>query len=224
MNTRNWLRATVMAPAVAFVALCISGGTAAAQTGPEQQGIVFVGSSIFRYWTHLTDQMAPLPVLNHAIAGAVTQDMLNRIDQLVLPYDPRIVVYYCGSNDISAGESSLAIVERTKRFIGVLHEKSPNTVFYYTAIQKAPEKRALWDEVDAVNREMERYSRESAKVGYIDLNPVLFDAQGKLREDLFLPDGLHFRPDSTAYLEFSRVVKPVLIKAWETGAGLEKPQ
>jgi hypothetical protein len=76
---------------------------ASAQATPEHGGIVFTGSSIFRFWTHLTDQMAPLPVLNKAIAGTVTWDMLSRIGQLVLPYQPRIVVYYCGSNDISAG-------------------------------------------------------------------------------------------------------------------------
>ena len=166
--------------------------------------------------------MAPLPVLNRAIAGTVTQDMLNRMGPLVLQYQPRIVVYYCGSNDISVGEEARPIIERTKQYVRLLHERLPNTFFYYTSIQKAPEKRARWDVVDAVNREMERYSREAANVGYIDLNPVLFDRQNKLRERLFLPDGLHFRPDSTAYLEFSQIVKPILTKAWESGAGLAK--
>ena len=189
---------------------------------PDHGGIVFTGSSIFQFWTHLREQMGPLPVLNRAIAGTVTQDMLNRIGQLVLPYEPRIVVYYCGSNDISAGEDAAAIIERTKLFIKVLHEKLPNTYFFYTSIQRAPEKRARWNVVEAVNSEMNRYSREAVNVGYIDLNPVLFDSRNQVREDLFLPDGLHFRPESTAYLEFSQIVKPILIKAWEGGAGLPK--
>lgn len=187
---------------------------------PEHGGIVFTGSSIFQFWTHLREQMAPLPVLNRAIAGTVTQNMLNRIGELVLQYQPRIVVYYCGSNDISAGEEAPPIIERTKRYVQVLHEKLPNTVFFYTSIQKAPEKRARWDVVEAVNREMERYSREAMNVGYIDLNPVLFDSHKNVRESLFLPDGLHFRPDSTAYLEFSQIIKPILTNAWERGAGL----
>lgn len=189
---------------------------------PDHGGIVFTGSSIFQFWTHLREQMAPLPVLNRAIVGTVTQDMLNRIGQLVLPYEPRIVVYYCGSNDISAGEDAAAIIERTKLFINALHEKLPNTYFFYTSIQRAPEKRARWNVVEAVNNEMNRYSREAVNVGYIDLNPVLFDSRNQVREDLFLPDGLHFRPESTAYLEFSQIVKPILIKAWEGGAGLPK--
>jgi lysophospholipase L1-like esterase len=189
---------------------------------PEHGGIVFTGSSIFRFWTHLTDQMAPLPVLNRAIPGTVTQDMLDRIGQLVLQYQPRIVVYYCGSNDISAGEDAAGIVRRTKQYVQELHKKLPNTFFFYTSIQKAPEKRVRWDVVEAVNREIERYSHEVVNVGYIDLNPVLFDSHRNIRQDLFLADGLHFRPDSTAYQEFSQVVKPILTKAWESGAGLSK--
>lgn len=211
--------------AVAFAAIVLASPVVAQpspQASPQHGGIVFTGSSIFQFWTHLTDQMAPLPVLNRAIAGTVTQDMLDRIGQLVLPYQPRIVVYYCGSNDISSGEDAGPIIERTKRFVQILHEKSPNTFFYYTSIHKAPEKRARWDVVEAVNREMERYSHQAQNVGYIDLNPVLFDARGNLRINLFLGDGLHFRPDSTAYPEFSQIVKPILTKAWESGAGLPK--
>jgi lysophospholipase L1-like esterase len=187
---------------------------------PEHGGIVFTGSSIFQYWTHLKEQMAPLPVLNRAVVGAVTQDMLERIGRLVLPYQPRIVVFYCGGNDVSIGEDAAPIIERTKRYVQMLHEELPDTVFYYTAIQKAPEKRDRWNVVDAVNREMESYSRRTPNVGYIDLNPVLFDRQNNLREDLFLSDGLHFGRDSTAYFEFSQIVKPILTKAWESGAGL----
>ena len=69
---------------------------------------------------------------------------------------------------------------------------------------------------------MNRYSRVSVYVGFIFLYPVLFVIRKQVREDLFLPDGLHFRPESTAYLEFSQIVKPILIKAWEGGAGLPK--
>lgn len=228
-RSRPWLASLAAGLILSWASLSIQGRAQTTEisskdgiTSPEHGGIVFTGSSIFQFWTHLKEQMAPLPVLNRAIAGTVTQDMLNRIGQLVLQYQPRIVVYYCGSNDISVGEDAGPILERTKRYIRMLHEKLPNTYFFYTSIQKAPEKRARWDVVDAVNREMERYSREASNVGYIDLNPVLFDSERKLRESLFLPDGLHFRPDSTAYPEFSQIVKPILLKAWESGAGLAK--
>ena len=189
---------------------------------PPPHGILFIGSSIFRLWSQLGEQMAPLPVFNRAFGGSVTQDILDRTEQLVLPYQARIIVYYCGSNDVNAGLPAETILARTKQFLKMVSEKAPNTQVFYTAIQKAPDKRQRWDVVDAVNREMERYSHQTRNLGYIDLNPVLFDPEGKLREDLFLPDKLHFRPESTAYAEFAKVVKPILTKAWDSGAGLQK--
>jgi lysophospholipase L1-like esterase len=201
-------------PALAFQAK-------AANDPRANQGILFVGSSIFQFWRHLEDQMAPLPVMNRAIAGTVTQDQLDRVSQLVFPYKPRIIVYYCGSNDVGAGDSAAPIIARTKRFMEVVHEKFPDTFIYYAAIMKAPDKRDRWDVVEEVNREIERYSHTARNVGFIDLNPVLFD-HGNLRENLFLPDQLHFRPDSTAYPEFAQVVKPILTKAWESGVGIAK--
>jgi len=164
--------------------------------------------------------MVPLPVLNRALAGTVTQDWLNRIEE-VAAYHPRIVVFYAGSNDISDGEEAGPIIERTQQFFNVLHAKSPDTFFYYTSINKAPEKRDRWNVVEAVNREMQEFSGKNPNhVGYIELNTVLFDAQGRVRENLFLPDGLHFRPP--AYEEFARIVKPILMKAWENGVGVVK--
>jgi lysophospholipase L1-like esterase len=223
---RAVIAATILAALLAAAAAAPRTGARAYQTraadARANQGILFVGSSIFQFWRHLEEQMAPLPVLNRAVAGTVTQDQLDRVGQFVFPYKPRIIVYYCGSNDISVGESAEPIIARTKRFIEVVHEKLPDTFVYYTAIQKAPEKRDRWNIVDAVNREMERYSHEARNVGFIDLNPVLFDKQGKLRANLFLPDELHFRPDSTAYQEFADVVKPVLMKAWQSGVGVPK--
>ena len=242
---RSWSRAGALAAAWLCAAACSSNLVRAQPTGvsarptrfeadiqrildrekaapPPRQGILFLGSSIFRLWTQLGEQMAPLPVFNHAFGGAVTQDIQDRIEQLVLPYRPRIVVYYCGSNDVNAGESAQAIIGRTKQFLRFVNERLPDTFVYYTSIQKAPDKRSRWDVVDAVNREMESYSRQSRHLGFIDLNPVLFDHQGNLREDLFLPDKLHFRPESTAYAEFAQVVKPILTKAWESGVGLPK--
>ena len=54
--------------------------------------------------------MAPLPIVNIAFDGAVTDDMLRLIDSRVLPRRPKVVAYYCGSNDIDVGEPAGPIV------------------------------------------------------------------------------------------------------------------
>jgi lysophospholipase L1-like esterase len=180
---------------------------------PPQQAILFIGSSIFRQWTNLKEHMAPLPVFNRAFGGSRTWEVLHYMDQVVLPYRPRIIVYYTGSNDVNAGEPATAILSRTKAFMSRAHSALPDTHIYYVAINRSPDKRDRWNVVDAVNADMKAFAATSSYVRYIDLNPVLFDAKGEPRADLYRPDGLHFHPP--AYDLFAGIIKPVLTEAWQ---------
>src|SRR5262245_19054805 len=77
------------------------------QANPPAEGsILFIGSSIWRLWSTLKQDMAPLPVYNRAFGGSQTPDMLEQFDRLVTPHKPRIIVYYCGSNDVGAGQTT----------------------------------------------------------------------------------------------------------------------
>jgi hypothetical protein len=60
---------------------------------PPQGGILFIGSSIFRQWADLEADMAPLPAFNRAFGGSRTWEVLHYMDEIVLPYQPRIIVY-----------------------------------------------------------------------------------------------------------------------------------
>jgi hypothetical protein len=54
-----------------------------AKVSPAPGGILFVGSSIFAQWKNVTEQMAPLPVLNRAVGGTRTADQVARFAPLV---------------------------------------------------------------------------------------------------------------------------------------------
>ena len=54
---------------------------------------MFVGSNIFRLWKTLELDMSPLPVINQAFGGARTWEILYYSDRLIIPYQPKIIVY-----------------------------------------------------------------------------------------------------------------------------------
>jgi lysophospholipase L1-like esterase len=174
--------------------------------------IVFVGSSIFHRWTSLASQMAPLPITNLALDGSQTTDMLRMVDSRVIPLRPRVIAYYCGSNDVDAGESASAIVDRILRFVDRVGSALPDTRVIFVSVNRAPEKQDRWDVVDEVNRQMQKYAAAHPRVEFVDVNPVLFDAAGKPRVDLYMPDELHLRPP--AYEGFAKILKPVLTRAF----------
>jgi lysophospholipase L1-like esterase len=205
----KWIAALVVA--ALSIAAPMAAPRAAAADAADPQGILFVGSSIFHRWTNLQAQMAPLPISNIAFDGAQTDDMLRIVDAYVLPKRPKVVAYYCGSNDVSAGEPAAAIVGRIRQFIDRVTAALPGTSVVFMSVNRAPEKRDRWDVVDAVNRQIEQWASTNTRVVYIDVNPALFNADGSSRLELFMTDRLHLRPP--AYEEFTRILKPVLTKA-----------
>jgi len=195
--------------------LAVALGVALLAPAPRAQqatgGIVFVGSSIFHRWTSLASQMAPLPITNLAIDGTDTADMLRMVDSRVIPLRPKVIAYYCGSNDVDAGEPAPAIVGRIVQFVDRVAKALPDTRVIFVSVNRAPEKQDRWDVVDAVNRQVQAYASAHPRVEFVDVNPVLFNADGTSRLELFMGDELHLRPK--AYEEFTRILKPVLTRA-----------
>ena len=181
---------------------------------PAKGGILFIGSSIFRQWTNVAEQMAPLPVFNRAFGGSQTNDILHYMDRVVLPYEPRMIVYYCGSNDVNAKIPAEEIAGRYFQFVERVHAKLPETKIFYVSINRAPQKKAFWGVVDAANGMVEKRSQTDTRLGYIDVNPALFDENGEPRVELYKNDGLHFL--APAYAEFAAIIRPVIEKAWKT--------
>ena len=187
------------------------------KTSPPPQGaILFIGSSIFRLWADLKTQMAPLPVFNRAFGGSRTWEVLHYMDKIVLPYKPKIIVYYCGSNDVDAGAGAAEIFGNFKAFVEKVAAQLPETRVFYVSINKAPEKKALWNVVDEANSLIRDYTTHQPRLGFIDVNPVLFDAEGNPRLKLYREDLLHFYPP--AYVEFTKIIRPVIEKAWSSAA------
>jgi lysophospholipase L1-like esterase len=179
---------------------------------PPQKAILFIGSSIFRQWSSLLSQMAPLPVFNRAFGGSITTDLLHYMNEIVLPYAPRVIVYYCGSNDINAGRTAPEIFDGFRQFVERVHARLPQARILYVSVNRAPQKKDKWDVVDAVNRLTQDYCATNHLLDFIDVNPSLFDAAGEPRLDLYQTDQLHFK--EPAYEGFAKIIKPVVDKAW----------
>jgi lysophospholipase L1-like esterase len=186
---------------------------AADRTNPPPRGaILFIGSSIFKQWTNVVADMAPLPVFNRAFGGSRTSDILERMDQLVLPYESKVIVYYAGGNDINNREPAAAVFGRIHDFERRVHAKLSGTRIVFVAIDRAPQKRERWNTVDAANALIRDYCAVTPRLTFVDLNPATHDEKGEPRLELYRDDKLHFKP--AAYEAFTAGIKPVLEKAW----------
>ena len=181
---------------------------------PTRAVLVFVGGSIFHRWTNLAAQMAPLPVMNRAFDGAQTTDMLRILDSVLTGEMPKVIVYYFGSNDVSAGQPAAAIFDRIREFFARASKARPGSRLVFVSIIRAPEKEERWRVVDDVNRRVEAFALGSKELQYVDVNSALSNRDGTPKLELYLSDQLHFRP--AAYDELTRILKPVLMTAFGT--------
>jgi lysophospholipase L1-like esterase len=188
---------------------------------PAPGGIVFAGSSIFREWTTLAEQMAPLPVLNRAFGGSRTGDQLARFDQVILTYSPKVIVYYCGSNDIKEGAMPPEIAANFRAFVTRVHAVLPRTRILFVSILKAPEKQDRWQLVDEANGLIRQFCAGDARLDFIDVNPAVSTADGQPRLELYREDKLHYLPP--AYEGFTAIIKPELTKVWDAQQSAPTP-
>lgn len=179
---------------------------------PQKGAVLFIGSSILRLWSTLEQDMRPIPVLNRAFGGARTWEVLHYMDRIVLPYEPRVIVYYCGSNDIHCGAEPQGIAQRFEEFVARVREKLPSARVVFISIIQSPQKRGKWNTIEETNRLIRTYCRSAPGVSFVDVNPVFFDNAHRPRAELYAEDGLHLRPE--AYREMTRVIKPVLENVW----------
>jgi lysophospholipase L1-like esterase len=179
---------------------------------PPSHAIEFIGSSIFRQWETLTAQMAPLPVFNRAFGGSRTNEVLHYADTIVVPYAPKLIVYYCGSNDINANVLPAEIAANFRAFVERVHAKLPQTRVLFVSIIRAPQKQEHWDRVAAANALIRDFCASDQRLGFVDVNPAVFASDGQPRTELYREDKLHYHPP--AYAGFTEIIKPVIEKSW----------
>ena len=168
--------------------------------------VLYVGSSIFQQWSCAADVWPGRAVENIAVGGTVTAFWQGRLAVDVARWRPRVLCYYCGSNDFNAGEGPAAIAGRTLQTFERVWEGAPELQIAYHSIIKAPQKEEKWGQVDAVNRALREAMADRGAGHFVDLNPVFFDAAGGALQELYVEDRLHLKAE--AYRRMVELCRP----------------
>ena len=181
---------------------------------PAPGGVLLVGSSIFRKWTTLAADLAPIPVTNRAFGGSRTENQLTFLDRVVPSSRAGLVVWYCGSNDIKGGIATTVILDNTKQWIERTRGALPGARILLVSVIRAIQKRedGQLDEVDEVNAGLRKLAQTIARVDYVDVNPALESASGEAIPGCYLADKLHLSPDG--YRRLVTVLRPAIEKGY----------
>lgn len=179
---------------------------------PPRDVIVFTGSSSITFWDSLVQDMAPLPVINRGFGGSKIAQVAQYADRIVIPYHPRAVVLFAGTNDIAGAKPKTAqkVFDGYLAFVKNVQVALPAVPIYYISITPAPSRSKLWHIAREANQCIEAYTKTDARLRYIDLTDAILKPDGTPNPELFRMDKLH--PNKKGYAKWTGVIKPLLEK------------
>ncbi len=159
---------------------------------PTENSILFTGSSTIREWFDLESDLPGLNLLNRGFGGSTMQDLNYYLDRIVFPYNPSKIFVYEGDNDIARGADPQEFIHDCLSFIQACQRMIPETEIYFLSIKPSPARMRNWEQMQEANRMLFELAGRFDKVHYIDISADLFFDDGRIREDLYKDDRLHF--------------------------------
>ena len=169
--------------------------------------VVFVGSSSIRKW-HTSEYFPSIPIINRGFGGSHISDVNYFINETVLKYKPRVIVFYAGDNDINFGKSPRIVFEDYKYFFRQINQELPETKIIFIPIKPSLKRWALWDKMKQANTLIKKYSNEEPLLYYVDTASPMLNNKGLPIGTLFVSDSLHL--SKLGYDLWSKILKPVL--------------
>lgn len=169
--------------------------------------ILFVGSSSIRMW-RTREGFPDLPVINRGFGGSHISDVLHFADRIVLPYRPKVIVFYAGDNDVAGGKSAERVRDDYRRFVDLVGARLPQTRLIFVTIKPSGQRWALWPEMNKANDLVRDLCDKDDRLFFGDLATPLLDFEGKPDDQLFLADRLHLSPNG--YAVWNETLRPIL--------------
>jgi lysophospholipase L1-like esterase len=183
-----------------------------AADGHAPEGILFVGSSSFRFWKSLKRDMAPLPVTNRGFGGSRLTALIHYADRIIYPRRPAMVVIYCGDNDMTIGRrrSPGEVLREVQRLTGEIRAHLPEARIYYVSIKPSPSRMEFWPAMMKANWLIAEYMKTQPRMAFIDVSSAMFDADGALKLGIFTWDRIHM--NEKGYALWTGIIRPLLAR------------
>ncbi|MCC6970323.1 MAG: hypothetical protein IT434_08890 [Phycisphaerales bacterium] len=188
---------------------------AADRAAPPAPGqVLFIGSSSIKFWKSLATDMSPLPVLNRGFGGSKTREVLAVFDRIVTPYQPSVIVYYCGDNDLATDNTdSQSAADGFIAFDRRCRQEWPCIRVIYIPIKASIARWSNWPAMQRANALVRDYCSRTPGAVYVDTVTPTLGPDARPDPSLFESDGLHI--NAKGYELWTRTLKPAIADAYQ---------
>ena len=176
---------------------------------PPQNGALFIGASSIVRW-NLPEYFPELgaKAINRGFGGSQSVDAVRYVDRIVVPYHPRVVVYYAGDNDVEANIPAQEIAHQFALFDQKVHAALPQTRIAFISIKPSIRRWKWIDTIKSANLMVKEYCAKHPNLAFMDIEQQMLGADGKPNPALLVEDGLHMTP--AGYKIWTAALKPLL--------------
>jgi lysophospholipase L1-like esterase len=175
---------------------------------PPADAAVFVGSSSFTTWKNMQSYFLNDKVINRGFGASVLADVNHYVDRIVIKYKPRIIVMYCGGNDMAVqGHSPERVLESFRTFVNLVREKLPETPIVYISMHWPPGRPNQKDKILQANKLLAAECAAQNHVTFLDLHDDMLGPDGQPNKELY-KDYLH--PGPKGYEIWVKKLEPLL--------------
>jgi lysophospholipase L1-like esterase len=178
------------------------------QNPPAKGAVLFIGSSSIQMWKNLAEDFPQVKVINRGFGGSEITDSTYYVDRIVAPYQPRIIVFYAGDNDLASGKTPQKVFEDYQEFVKRVKAKLPEARIAFISIKPSLARASLMQKMCTANEMIRRYAANDKHLIYIDVFTPMLGQDGMPRRELFGPDGLHMNKEG--YSLWRGVIAPYL--------------
>lgn len=175
------------------------------------QEVVLVAGSATAWMWNAEKWFSEYRTVNRGFGGSRIDDNTYFAERLILPYRPSTIVLYAGDNDLWARKPPALTAQHFRDFVTEIRSALPHTQIVFVSIRPSIARWEIWEEMQEANRLIRAYVEAEPDLYYADIVPVTLGSDGKPRPELFIEDDLHLT--ELGYLEWTRVVKPLVAKA-----------
>jgi lysophospholipase L1-like esterase len=175
---------------------------------PPRDAILFTGSSSIRFWITMAQDFKGHKVINRGFGGSQIFDLVNYADRIVIPYQPRQIVFFAGSNDLDAGKTPKQVCDDFKAFVQKVRGALPKVEIDFISITTSP---LRWREVEKVkeaNGLISSWIKQQNRLTFINVFPATLGEDGKPKAEFFRADRLHM--NAKGYAIWTSMIGPYL--------------
>ncbi len=179
---------------------------------PPKNAILFVGSSSFTKWTDVQDYFPTHTIINRGFGGSTLVDVTRYANDIIIPYQPKQIVIYCGENDLASSDTvtSLHVLNRFKKLFKIIRASFPEVPVAFISLKPSPSREHLWPKMIKANRLIKNYLVSKKQAAFIDVYHKMFSKDGAIMKDIFLEDDLHM--NKKGYAIWQKAIAPYLVK------------